>query len=78
MPLAYHEHYTVDDYNKWEGDWELIHGAPYAMTPSPSLLHQRLKQKLSMMLGAQLQECPDCEVLFEIQIIWLVCGLANP
>jgi hypothetical protein len=24
----------------WEGDWELIDGAPYAMSPSPEMTHQ--------------------------------------
>lgn len=28
--------YTVEDYNRWEGDWELIEGIPYASAPSPS------------------------------------------
>ncbi|WP_404360188.1 hypothetical protein [Methylotuvimicrobium sp. KM1] len=40
MPLAYQEHYTVDDYQQWEGNWELIEGMPYTMTPSPSVTHQ--------------------------------------
>ena len=24
MALAYQEHYTLDDYQQWQGDWELI------------------------------------------------------
>ena len=42
MSLAYLEHYSVRDYESWVGDWELIGGAPYAMSPSPSITHQRL------------------------------------
>lgn len=33
-------HYTYKDYEKWEGDWELIRGIPYAMSPSPNWKHQ--------------------------------------
>lgn len=28
-------HYTYQDYEKWEGDWELIRGIRYAMSPAP-------------------------------------------
>jgi hypothetical protein len=33
-------HYTIQDYNQWQGDWELIYGYPYAMSPSPLPKHQ--------------------------------------
>jgi len=36
------EAYTLQDYLQWEGDWELIHGQPAAMAPSPSFDHQRV------------------------------------
>ena len=32
--------YTYNDYERWEGDWELIGGYPYAMSPSPVSKHQ--------------------------------------
>ncbi|RKT46665.1 hypothetical protein BDD21_4197 [Thiocapsa rosea] len=25
------EHYSLDDYRRWEGDWELIQGMPLAI-----------------------------------------------
>ena len=31
----YQPHYTVDDYQHWEGDWELWNGVAVAMAPSP-------------------------------------------
>lgn len=31
--LAYMEKYSVEDYQQWEGNWELIYGDAYAMTP---------------------------------------------
>jgi len=44
MPLAkkYMPHYTVEDYMRWEGDWELIKGTPFAMSPSAGITHQKL------------------------------------
>ncbi len=38
--------YTYDDYSHWEGKWEIIEGIPYAMSPSPSPLHQRITAHL--------------------------------
>jgi len=40
MALAYQEYYTFEDYQQWEGDWELIEGMPYAMAPSATVTHQ--------------------------------------
>lgn len=34
--------YTYDDYLLWEGEWEIIDGIPYAMSPMASPRHQRL------------------------------------
>jgi Uma2 family endonuclease len=38
----YTPHYTVADYEAWEGDWELWHGIPVAMGPSPFGLHSKI------------------------------------
>lgn len=32
--------YAYKDYEKWEGDWELIRGIPNAMSPAPAGQHQ--------------------------------------
>ena len=63
--LAYIEHYTYEDYKKWEGDWELINGIPYAMAPSPVKRHQNLSVKISSQFENQLENCKRCEVLIE-------------
>lgn len=39
-PVKILPHYTYQDYIKWEGQWELIDGIPYAMSPLPRLRHQ--------------------------------------
>ena len=66
MSLDYVEHYSIDDYALWEGDWELIDGMPYAMAPSPMVTHQSINMKISRQLDEELEECSDCQALFEI------------
>ena len=66
MSHAYTEHYTVDDYALWEGDWELIDGMPYAMAPSPMVTHQSINGKIFAQLDEELEACPECQALFEI------------
>ena len=62
LALKYLPKYTVKDYEKWEGDWELIEGIPYALA-SPSFKHQRIVVKLARYLDEFLEkECPDCVV----------------
>ena len=62
------EHYTLDDYRRWKGDWELIQGIPLAMAPSPAIEHQRLSGRIYSQLDAALDACPSCEALFEIDV----------
>lgn len=71
MTLAYQEFYTADDYSRWEGNWELIGGMPYAMSPSPSVTHQTLSFNLATSLKnsldtkSKIKQCDDCIVLME-------------
>lgn len=65
MKRAYFELYTYEDYKKWEGEWELIEGVAYAMTPSPSILHQILLLEIAYEFRRQIENCPDCLVLIE-------------
>lgn len=58
-------HYGLEDYRQWSGDWELIHGIPYAMAPAPVKLHQKLTLAIGNQLLARTELCPDCEVLLE-------------
>lgn len=62
------ERYTVEDYRRWEGDWELIHGAPCAMAPSPAFEHQRIGAAILQQLGEALDDCPHCQALYEIDV----------
>ncbi|MCH9741423.1 MAG: Uma2 family endonuclease [Epsilonproteobacteria bacterium] len=62
----YIEHYSVEDYRHWKGDWELIYGIPYAMAPSPMVTHQSINGKIFVELNKALDNCPKCQALFEI------------
>jgi Uma2 family endonuclease len=68
MNVAYEEKYTVEDYERWEGDWELIYGDAYAMSPSPTYSHQRVSGKIFRQLDERLDSCSRCSAIFETDL----------
>ncbi len=63
----YNQTYTLADYDRWEGHWELWDGNPIAMSPSPGVVHQRTVRRLTLQLDARLREAGcGCEVFFEL------------
>ena len=66
IALKYLPEYNYEDYTQWQGDWELIEGLPYAMSPSPSKMHQRISRNLIRIFDEALDLCPDCEILHEL------------
>lgn len=54
--------YTYDDYAQWEGNWEIIKGVPYAMSPAPSKKHQKLSLAIASHLNQLLSLCSHCRV----------------
>ena len=69
MALAYQEYYTINDYQLWDGDWELIAGMPYAMAPSPTVTHQTVGFNIAATIKEELHnkqsQCKDCCILME-------------
>ena len=61
-----HPHYKLQDYELWEGRWELIEGIPYAMSPAPSIRHQSVSTKISWQLTNLLRNCQTCQALLPI------------
>ena len=53
-------HYTYDDWIHWKGQWELIDGIPYAMSPMPVPKHQRIAGNLFAEFRIQLKGCKHC------------------
>jgi Uma2 family endonuclease len=54
-------HYTFEDWQRWEGQWELIHGIPYAMSPAPVPKHQRIANALAGEFHMALKRCKKCK-----------------
>ncbi len=73
MSLAYRyrPHYTVEDYLRWQEDWELIEGIPYAMA-LPKPINQYLLNELGAFLRNVFlqEECSTCKVYVELD--WYV------
>jgi Uma2 family endonuclease len=66
ISLKYIPQYTYEDYLQWEGRWELIHGFPYAMTPSPSFEHQDVNTRIIGELYIKLASCNHCKPMIFI------------
>lgn len=63
--------HTVDDYQQWEGDWELIQGIAVAMGPSPFGPHERMVDDIADGIKLQLrrQKC-DCRIYRNLD--WII------
>ena len=68
--FAYYEHYTIKDYDLWEGHWELLNGMPYAMSPSPTVSHQLIAGNILTQFNTAIRRqgngCTPCYALMEV------------
>ena len=67
----YLPHYTLADYEQWEGDWELWQGIPVAMTPSPFGPHQNCSLRLARSLLAAVEEA-KCDAVVLQDVDWIL------
>ena len=67
----YLPHYTVSDYQHWEGHWELWNGVAIAMTPSPFGRHSKVVAKLIYELIGSV-EAAGCQATVLTEIDWIV------
>ena len=65
--ISYIPKYTFADYCQWEGRWELIEGYPFAMTPLPSIEHQRISTKIARQLDTLVENCEKCYALNPVE-----------
>lgn len=56
--------YTYEDYERWEGKWELIQGHPVAMSPAPSIRHQEISGNIHAELLHK--KCDECRALLAV------------
>ncbi|MCY7293076.1 MAG: Uma2 family endonuclease, partial [Ferruginibacter sp.] len=63
----YLPHYTYEDYCMWEGNWELIDGIPYAMSPAPVMKHQLVNVNICAIFRDALKKgCGKCKAYMPI------------
>jgi Uma2 family endonuclease len=64
-------YYTIDDYRRWEGDWELWNGIPVSMSPSPFGKHQSAAVELMFQLKLSIRDS-GCQAAVLNEIDWVV------
>ncbi len=69
--LKFAPRYTIDDYSRWQGDWELWEGIAIAMSPSPFGMHQAIVSRLSRLLGVAI-ESTTCDAETLVELDWIV------
>ena len=67
----YQPHYTIDDYQHWEGDWELWNGVAVAMTPSPFGRHAGANVRIAAALDSAV-EASGCRATVLAEIDWII------
>jgi len=80
-------HYTYEDWEQWEGKWELMDGIAIAMSPAPVPKHQRIASSINAILYNAIKKakCKHCfvyhplnykiseDTIFEPDVL-IVCG----
>lgn len=60
--------HSIEDWENWEGKWELIAGVPFNLMPMPSYKHQKLSGILFKLFDDLLENCANCEVNLPINL----------
>lgn len=63
--------YTVEDYLRWEGRWELWEGVAVAMAPSPFGPHAKLLARTVAALQSAVDDA-GCDATVLVEIDWIV------
>lgn len=71
MGLAekYSIRYKIEDWEKWEGEWELIEGIPFALA-SPRPINQILLVKIATLIYESSKSCNNINVAVELD--WFI------
>lgn len=84
LPQPKSSGHLLEDWAQWEGQWELIHGVAFDMTPAPSFEHQEVAGNLYLQIGNALQEArkkygkSPCQVLFAPLDVFLSVNPLTP
>ena len=69
--VRYTPHYTIEDYRRWKGDWELWHGTAVSMTPSPFGRHGVMLARLVTALTNSI-DAAGCNAYVLAEIDWII------
>ena len=64
--LDYLPSYVYEDYLRWEGNWEIIDGIAYAMSPAPLIRHQDISNNIAWELKNIFKDCSKCKALLPV------------
>ncbi|MDX2049482.1 MAG: Uma2 family endonuclease [Chitinophagaceae bacterium] len=72
-------HYTYEDWIRWEGQWELIEGIPYAMSPAPVPAHQNIAGNIFSEFKAALKKSGcKCKAYMPIDYVIAEDAIVQP
>ncbi len=84
LPPLKHPGYTLEDWQSWEGRWELINGQAFDLTPAPSTEHQEISSNLHARIWNALVAAKrgpgggDCKVFAAPVDVYLEAGVVQP
>lgn len=78
MNFAYSEKYTVKDHSAWDGEWELVRGEAFAMSPSPLYDHQFINGKIFRQIDEKLDNCTKCHAVIETDVTFSEDTVVKP
>jgi len=66
--VRYTPQYSFEEYELWQGDWELWEGVPVSMSPSPTPRHQMVAGNVFSIFKSAIEasDC-NCVVLYETE-----------
>jgi len=67
----YRPHYTIDDHQLWEGDWELWNGVAVAMAPGPFGPHASAHVRMATALSNAI-DAVSCNATVLAEIDWII------
>lgn len=67
----YVPHYGLDEYQSWEGDWELWAGVPVSMSPSPFGPHSNILGKIATAFNVAVDNA-QCDAKVLVELDWVI------
>lgn len=72
IPSEWLPRYSQKDYEGWKGDWELIRGFPYAISPSSKRKHQEVGRNFIGLMNEELKKTSGCDCAVYYELDWII------